>query len=1580
MRRPVGRLVGAVVPLSLTLALVAGGAAAAVGASTPAQDPATPATSTVKIGALGAAATVVDPTVDLPRPVRGATAIRLLGDQVDDAAAINDMRPRALKALLSNDPSAWLTQDGRLFYKDPLPSEPVAVRAAPAAAYPLGDTFALHSNPGADHTIFLDFDGAEVGGTLWNQSFPSMPVSQPPWDPSGDGPSFSDDERTRVQAIWAAVAEDYAGFDVDVTTADPGAAAIVRSSEEDPTYGSHVVISPSTGAWDATCGRSCGGIAFLGATPDYLFGGNAGQTGYGFLQPAFVFPQGLLDQTKPIAEAVSHEAGHNMGLEHDGNATEGYYQGHGSWAPIMGGSYYKPITQWSQGSYPGANEQQDDVAVLRSVLGERDDEATETIAGAIPVTTARSYISSRDDVDTFLLGTCTDAMTVTATSVGQNANLDIGLTLLDATGTPVASVNPPSGSVSQVLASGMDATLSRTVPAGTYYAQVDGVGNGAWNPGYDDYGSLGGYTMATTGCDGLAPAGTPGVFDAAVTPGPKYPTVTLDWSAPDSAGDGPVTGYVVTRKGDKVSRTVGPDVRTFTWSGLEYQKAYTVTVTPMNARGAGPTRTLTATTAPYTPPTAPIDLVASYKTFERRIGLTWQPPADLGGAAVQKYDIYIDGQRWWTVWDGNATSVVLPVNFGPKSWDVTMTATNRAGTSPKTPVATVVVPRTPVNDYFEARTVLSGASGTTTGDNTYAGSQGGEPVPPADKPGAGDATVWYSWTAPTNGPVSFATTSADPLRDTTLGVYTGPGLGSLVEVAGSDDPPGARLARVDFMATAGTTYAIAVDGFRAVAGGTGPFGLTWQASSAAPTTTSVAASVSGRSVTLTATVTSPTGTPSGTVRFTEGDTELGTATVEDGRAAIELTGVGGGDHAYVATFVTGSQSHVGSTSVPTTATIAAVATSTSLDAYVEGRSVTLETNVGASDAMPVGTVELREGTVLVGTATLAGGSARVTLSGLPTGDHDYVATYVPADARVFAGSTSIPARATIAASTTSVSLYALPEGNQVTLSVTMSAAEGSGTPAGSVTFREGAAVRGTVTLSGGTAELVLSGVPGGEHTYTATYVPTGTVHAGATSEDFTVTVAPTPTKTAISSTASGRTVTLTATVTSGFGTPVGTVSFDEFDTVVDTVPVVNGTATLVVPAVQPGEEHWYRATFVPTDDMRYTTSESFYEILTFQPSPTTTTLDVTVEGTTVTARIAVSSDIGVPHGSVDLLEGGNPVGATMLVDGSGTVTLAGVSPGRHTYTATFDPWNSSYLASSSTATDGVVAGTDPDPDPDPDPVAAPTTTGLTTTVTGRTVTLTAAVTAVGGTPDGTVLFTEDGLDLGQPVHLTNGTASFTRPGSAAGEHTYTATFLPADPTAYVTSLSGERRVTVLPTATTTTLAGTLSGTTVTLNTQVAAAGEAAPAGTVQLLDGTTPVGSAVVVAGKATLLLSGVAVGRHDYQARFTPDGTNHAGSQSSAVTLTVPPAASTTTLSAPARAKRGSRPVVSIKVTRGAASATGTVVLQYGSKKTTLTLKSGKAGFKLPALKKGKLKLVATYKATATTKASSATRTITVR
>ncbi len=73
---------------------------------------------------------------------------------------------------------------------------------------------------------------------------------------------------------------------------------------------------------------------------------------------------------KNIAEAASHEIGHNLGLNHDGQTTStaGYYTGHGSgatgWAPIMGVGYSKEVTQWSKGDYANANNQQDDMSVL----------------------------------------------------------------------------------------------------------------------------------------------------------------------------------------------------------------------------------------------------------------------------------------------------------------------------------------------------------------------------------------------------------------------------------------------------------------------------------------------------------------------------------------------------------------------------------------------------------------------------------------------------------------------------------------------------------------------------------------------------------------------------------------------------------------------------------------------------------------------------------------------------------------------------------------------------------------------------------------------------------------------------------------------------------------------------------------------------------------------------------------------------------------------------------------------------------------------------------------------------------------
>ena len=122
----------------------------------------------------------------------------------------------------------------------------------------------------------------------------------------------------------------------------------------------------------------------------------------------------------------------------------------------------------------------------------------------------------------------------------------------------------------------------------------------------------------------------------------------------------------------------------------------------------------------------------------------------------------------------------------------------------------------PANDNF-AGSGISGADGTVFGSNTDATGQTGEPTI-AGSPA--DTSVWYSWTAPENGPTTFNT--RDAAFDTTLHVFTGGSFGALASVASNDDFNGTLQSKVTFNAAAGTTYRIAVDGFSAAHG---PFSL-----------------------------------------------------------------------------------------------------------------------------------------------------------------------------------------------------------------------------------------------------------------------------------------------------------------------------------------------------------------------------------------------------------------------------------------------------------------------------------------------------------------------------------------------------------------------------------------------------------------------------------------------------------------------------------------------------------------------------------------------------------------------------------
>jgi hypothetical protein len=129
----------------------------------------------------------------------------------------------------------------------------------------------------------------------------------------------------------------------------------------------------------------------------------------------------------------------------------------------------------------------------------------------------------------------------------------------------------------------------------------------------------------------------------------------------------------------------------------------------------------------------------------------------------------------------------------------------------------------PVNDDFANPTTLTGTRGTTNGSNLAASkeSYGTDNSAVHERAHAGDVgghSVWYEWVAPKSGPVDFNTVGST--FNTTLAVYTGTVMTNLTPIASNiDDTEGSGLAsRVDFYATDGTAYRIAIDGFGGVVG------------------------------------------------------------------------------------------------------------------------------------------------------------------------------------------------------------------------------------------------------------------------------------------------------------------------------------------------------------------------------------------------------------------------------------------------------------------------------------------------------------------------------------------------------------------------------------------------------------------------------------------------------------------------------------------------------------------------------------------------------------------------------------------
>ena len=473
---------------------------------------------------VGPTRTVKAPRV-LSERLRGRAAVRTLGTDLPSVARANSLSSAQLSEILTTDRTAWVSRAGKVFFEEDAPAQtsteiPTAA-ATVAPAYPTAQTFELHSNPTASRKIFLDFDGATVTNTAWNGTGPGdiTNATHIGFDTDGAPSTFSSSEHGFVQEVWRQVAETYAPFDVDVTTADPGTSGITRSSVSDTTYGTQVLITSSNTPREQVCG-GCLGVAFLG-TFDQI---NSSP----YYQPAWVFAYSTTFDPMIVAQAASHETGHNLGLQHDGTSTASYYAGTAAWGPIMGSSRTRAISQFSNGEYNDADNQEDDFAVMGgNGLPLRSDDHGDTTQSAQQLGALQSYnasgvISTRSDTDVFAITLpCLTNLTVAATGVGAQSTLDLKLDVLGPDGGVLATSSPASTySGSPPRSGGMNAQVVIPAATGTYFLRADGVGEG--NPagsGWSDYGSLGQFRLTASGCADQ-PAGPPPAEDPPAGPPP----------------------------------------------------------------------------------------------------------------------------------------------------------------------------------------------------------------------------------------------------------------------------------------------------------------------------------------------------------------------------------------------------------------------------------------------------------------------------------------------------------------------------------------------------------------------------------------------------------------------------------------------------------------------------------------------------------------------------------------------------------------------------------------------------------------------------------------------------------------------------------------------------------------------------------------------------------------------------------------------------------------------------------------------------------------------------------------------------
>ncbi|PWU01859.1 MAG: hypothetical protein C5B51_21960, partial [Terriglobia bacterium] len=759
---------------------------------------------------------------------------------------------------------------------------------------------------------------------------------------------------------------------------------------------------------------------------------------------------------------------------------------------------------------------------------------------------------------------------------------------------------------------------------------------------------------------------------------------------------------------------------------------------------------------------------------------------------------------------------------------------------------------------------------------------------------------------------------------------------------------------------------------------------------------SVNPAVYGQGVTYTAVVNvaaapgdAETRVPSGDVVFFDNGTPLNASPMPLIGNYVQFTPplpLATASHSITAAYL-GDRTTAGSISAPATLlvmpalTVTAVSTPGNNGSSVFGQPIGLSASVAVQapgSGTPAGTVQFLDGRNVIASAALVSGTGATTLANYPAGAHSFTARYSGDTNYAPSTSTGSVSFGVNKASTTvakpTMSAISRP-GQTVTFSAAVGVTPpGSGSPSGTISFKDGATLIGSGTVTAGIASLTLSTLAAGGHGIVAVYNGDSSFSASNPSDPLNFVIPQNATSVTLAASANpavyGQPVTYTATVTAG---ATGTVNFFDNGVPLNSAPIpLSGSQAQLASATLAVGSHQITAVYSGDATFNGATGSlaaGVNKAATSASPPSVSGSPVIGQALTVAASVSVlAPGSGTPTGSISFSDGGNLLGTAALgAGGIASIATSSLAKGPHSITAVYNG-DGNFAASGVSGVTAIAV--------DPKPSAVQVSGAANTLVYGQAVSFTATVTA-GAT--GTVNFFDNGAMLNStPVPLSGSQAQFTPTAPlGAGNHGITAVYV--GDANYASAASSAWNLAVSKANTAITLKPAQDGLSITFTAAVSvtAPGAGIPSGTVQLVNAGASVGVTPLSALQAILTTVSIF---GDFTAVYSGDN-NFNGSTSPVVNVARPQV--TLTLSAninPAIVGQTITLTAPLKVVAGNGIPTGSVQFLDGAAPIgSATVSGASASLDAPVSTAGPHAILAKYSGDAVFGPASAALDLTV-